>query len=130
MGRLQVRPGITEGGPGNPFERNAVNDPVEQLRKLGYTVNRFSQWHHRVDGVFDFWTTKRGDEWHWHDLSVDERGVKPPDQIVYFIQQRVGKPNTSTHVTKAEFIRRLVEIGWTPGESEAAWKEKQSRLTS
>jgi len=108
-----------------------MKDPVKELQKLGYTVKQFNGWHHRVDDAFDFWTSNKRSRWiHWHDLSVNERGEVPPGEIVSFIQNRLGDPGTATHVSKAEFIRRLVDIGWAPGEAEHAWKERQSSHTS
>jgi hypothetical protein len=103
-------------------------DLIKKLQKLGYDVKQFTECHYRVDDVFEFWTGKRG--WKWHYMPTGERGSRPPDQLLYYIQQRLGDPGTSTHVSKAEFIRRLVEIGWTPGEAEQSWKERQSSHTS
>lgn len=101
----------------------------DQLLKLGYEVQRFNEWHHRVDGVFDFWTGSTGCK--WHDRVTNERGSKPPDQIVFFIQQKLGRPGAAkVGVTKAEFIRRLVSIGWTYEEGEKEWYDKKSRHTS
>jgi len=104
-------------------------DLIKELQKIGYEIKQLSPYQYRVDGVFDFWIGKKY-ELRWHDISTNERGVKPPDQLVYFIQQRLGDPGNATHTSKAEFIRRLVEIGWAPGEAEHAWKERQSSHTS
>lgn len=104
-------------------------DPADELRKRGYEVQQFTEYHFRVEGVFDFWTGARGCRWWYH--TTDERGKCPPDQIIFRVRHLLGEPGSlKTEIPKEEFVRRLVAIGWPQEESEAAWKERQSFLTS
>ena len=103
--------------------------PVDELYKLGYSIQSFSQWHHRVEGVFDFWINKRDPSNRWHDIVTGERGIKPQGQLVHFIKQRLGVPG-ATEVPQQEFVRRLVEIGWTEEEATKSWNERKSKVMS
>jgi hypothetical protein len=80
-------------------------DPVTKLRKLGYSVVAFSEYHFRVEDVFDFWVGKSGCK--WHDRVTDERGHKPPDQIVQWIAVRLGKPGEKATKEKAWTDKQL-----------------------
>ena len=101
--------------------------PAEKLRKMGYEVVQFSEYHFRVEDVFDFWLP-RGK---WHYRTTDTRGKKPLDQIPFLVESMLGRPGQlKIEIPKAEFVRRLVSIGWSQKEAENAWNEKQSLLTS
>ena len=104
-------------------------DIVEELRKLGYEVKSFNQWHHRVENVFDFWTGKSGCKW-WY-RTTDERGNRPPDQIKFLVKALLGDPGTLPGaVTEHDFVHRLVSIGWSEKEAREQWKEWSSRAAS
>lgn len=101
-------------------------DTVEELRNLGYEVKTFNSWHHRVEGVFDFWTGRSGCKW-WY-RTTGERGHRPPDQIKYLVKALLGDPGAlKIEIPQDEFIRRLVSIGWSEKEANDAWIEKQSQ---
>lgn len=100
-------------------------DIVRQLKKLGFTVELFNCYHHRVNGEFDFWTNSHGKGVRWHDTFTGDRGIKPEKQIVHFIKVRLLEREPSD-VTKEEFMQRLMQIGWTYEEGEKAWNERQS----
>jgi hypothetical protein len=101
--------------------------PAEKLRKLGYEVQQFSVYHFRVEGVLDFWMGSRGCKW-WY-RTTDERGKRPPDQIVFFVQHILGDPGAlKIEIPKEEFVRRLVSIGWSEKEANEAWNTKQSQV--
>ena len=95
--------------------------PASQLRKMGFTVHAFSEYHFRVNDVFDFWLP-RGK---WHDLVTGDRGRKPLDQIPHFVARRLRE--RKCEVNKEDFIERLFHIGWSKQEAEKAWTERQSK---
>src|SRR6202142_4729313 len=99
--------------------------PAEPIRKLGYEVVQFNEWHFRVEGVLDFWTGHRGCKW-WYRVT-DERGKRPPDQMVFFVQHLLGEPNAHRiEVPEEEFVQRLVSIGWSEKEAREQWTTRQS----
>lgn len=97
--------------------------PVEKLRELGHEVHAFSEYHFRVDDVFDFWYP-RG---RWHDLVTGERGQKPLSQMHFFVHNRLT--DRPTDILKEQFVQSLIDIGWTKEEAEKAWLEKTSNQT-
>lgn len=111
---MELRPGS--------FEESV--EIVRQLKKLGFTVAQFNEYHCRVNGDFDFWLNARGRGLHWHDRFTGDRGIKPQDQIVNFIKVRLERE--SFDVTREEFMQRLMQIGWKYEEAEKSWKERQS----
>jgi len=104
-------------------------DIVDELRKLGYEVKSFTSLHHRVEGVFDFWTGKSGCKW-WY-RTTDERGHRPQDQIKYLVKALLGEPSSLPGaVAEEEFVHRLVSIGWSEKDAREQWKEWSSKAAS
>jgi len=60
-------------------------DVADELRKMGYKVQKFTEWHFRVSWM-EFWLP-RGK---WHDMRTGDRGQKPLDQIPFFIHRRLN----------------------------------------
>ena len=99
-----------------------------KLRELGHEVLQFSEYHFRVDEVFDYWLP-RG-KW-WDRVTGERESIrfrKPLDQLAFFIHERLVNP--PTEVTEKLFVHRLVEIGWTEKEAKQSWKERQSLAAS
>lgn len=98
--------------------------PADQLRQMGFRVKQYNEYHFRVNGEFDFWLP-RGK---WHDLITGDRGRKPIEQIHFFIKERLA--DRPCEANKEDFINRLIALGWSREESEEAWTERQSKVTS
>jgi hypothetical protein len=98
-------------------------DLIKKLEKAGLRVQRFDEYHHRVNGEIDVWTNERGRPLTWHDWITGDWGKKPAEQVVKWILQRVSVPRPD--VTKEQFVDRLVAIGWDRKDAEASWSERQ-----
>jgi hypothetical protein len=96
----------------------------KDLRKKGFEVQQFDEYHHRVNGEFDFWTNEHGKPFTWHDLISGDWGKEPADQIVNFVVQRLSSPRPE--VNKEQFVDRLVAIGWERKEAEESWSARKS----
>lgn len=99
-------------------------DPAATLRKQGYQVVQFSEYHFRIEGVFDFWLSRRGCKW-WYQ-TTGERGHRPPDQIPYLVGHLLGAPLPPGTTTEKEFIGTLVRIGWPVEEARKEWNARKS----
>jgi hypothetical protein len=97
--------------------------PVERLRELGHEVRQFTEYHYRVDGVFDFWYP-RG---RWHDLVTLERGQKPVEQMHFFVHERLSG---TARELKESFIEKLIAGGWSREEAVEQCNVKKSKATS
>jgi hypothetical protein len=62
---------------------------IERLTSFHLYVEKFSNYHFRVDGEIDVFTNRHGDYAKWHDRIRKDRGVKPPEQIPNFIKARL-----------------------------------------
>jgi hypothetical protein len=98
--------------------------PAEKLRELGHEVRQFTEYHYRVDGVFDFWYP-RG---RWHDLVTGDRGQKPIAQMHFFVHERLAPDVRGFN--RGAFIQNLIEIGWSKEEAIKEWNAKESKATS
>jgi hypothetical protein len=103
------------------MERRAA---VEKLREMGHEVYAFSDHHFRVDGVFDFWYPRGM----WHDIVTGERGNKPLEQMPFFVHNRLE--DRPVEIGKQDFIKTLIDIGWSKEEAEESWREKTSPVKS
>lgn len=100
-------------------------DLVHELARRGFTVQKFDEWHYRVNGEFDFWFNAKGRSITWWDRIADQRGRKPEDQLLLFIVRRLTDP-PAVEVPHEEFVRRLTGFGWTHRDAEEAWQKRQS----
>jgi len=81
-------------------------DPAAKLRKMGFHVHQFTEYHFRVNDEFDYYLP-RGK---WHDLLTGERGRKPLDQIPFFVKQRLSERRMHP-ADRDTFIEGLKQIG-------------------
>lgn len=98
-------------------------DIARKLEKLGFAVQKFNEWHYRVNDDFDFWVNARNKALAWHDRFTGDRGWKPEDQIVSFIKVRLRRD--PSEVTEEEFMQRLMQIGWTFEEAKHEWNARK-----
>lgn len=97
---------------------------VDSLRKRGFEVIAFNEFHHRVNREFDFWKNDKGRLVAWHDRIIGDRGRVYPEKLFPLIQGRLR--DRPVEVAKEEFIARLVSIGWTANDAERAWSERNA----
>ena len=93
-------------------------DIIKTIEEMGFKVRQFSEYHVRVNGVFDFWFP-RG---YWHDRYTGERGKTPVLHMAKFIKKRFT--TSAPEITREEFIRRMTkEIGWSEAEAIQGWED-------
>jgi len=101
---------------------------IDRLRKEGFEVVAFDAYHHRVNGEFDFWLNDHGNPYQWHHRPSGRRGAVRRDclvkQINTFLKEELPQ------VSKEEFVRRLVEIGWSAKEADKEWNDRNSTAKS
>lgn len=102
-----------------------AEEMIKALKKAGFRIQQFDDYHHRVNGEVDFWLNGRFRHLSFHDRITGARGSLTPHQLFQSIKSRLESPREELAVTREEFMQSLFQIGWGYEEAENAWEDRK-----
>jgi hypothetical protein len=80
----EVFDALSERAKQNKSEQHARRmRQIDALRESGFQVQQFTEYHYRINGRLDLWTT-----WgKWHDVKKNIRGRCQGTSLVAFVKQ-------------------------------------------
>lgn len=99
-----------------------IEKAIRKFQDATLLVQKFNDFHYRINGEFDFWVNASDRPCVWHDRLTEDRGEVWPWLLFKFVMRRLKGPRPE--VNKSVFVSRLMETGFTRKDAEKAWEVK------